>query len=510
MRIKLLVAAVLVALTGGPLVANTLPASWGKSAKPVAEVDLRHFAALDATKVRSEDQLLTAAGEPLRFAVAHAVKMNPANSGTLESSKDGTSIWRQRISASGALSLNLGFTRFQMAPGEALWIYTPDRRQVIGPLTEKDNDAHGEYWSPVLLGGELIIELASAAAQPKSRIELTRVNHGYRFFGTHQFGKSSTADSGSCASVPKPGTPLAKMLGESGYDKSGSCNMDVECLLPADPWRETAKAIGAYTRGGTQTCSGALINNTAQDRKMLFMTADHCGISAANASTVVVYWNHESPTCRTPGTAASGGTPAAYPADRANSGAFFRSDFAGSDFNILELDDAPPAAARLSWMGWDRSSADSQCSSSNLCAGIHHPSVDEKRITFVEQTMATTSYGNPASPGNGTHIWVHWDPTPVFPPTGQVINTPQVTEGGSSGSPLFNASRHFIGQLHGGPSACGSTGDDLSDFYGRLSASWEGGGTAATRARDWLDPLGTAPNTLGELGQAEGFANGFE
>ncbi len=506
-----LLAMTLLAAIAGPLVAKDLPASWAKSVKPVAGVDLRQFGPLDLVKVRSEDEIMTAAGQPLRFAVPHAVKMSPANSGTLESAKDGTAIWRQRVSASGALSLNLGFTRFKMAPGETLWIYTPDRKQVIGPLTEKDNDAHGEYWSPVLLGDELIIELASAAgAQPKSTVELTRINQGYRFFGAHQFGKSDAGDAGSCASVPKPGTPLAKMLGESGYEKSGSCNMDVECLNANDPWRETVKAVGPYTRGGTQTCSGALINNTAQDRRMLFMTADHCGISAANAATVVVYWNYESPTCRTPGSAASGGAQAGYPADRANSGAFFRSEFAASDFTILELDDAPPATARLSWMGWDRTSADAQCTPSSLCAGIHHPAVDEKRITFVEQNMATTSYSGTASPGNGTHIWVHWDPTPVFPPNPATTIPPQVTEGGSSGSPLFNANRQFIGQLHGGPSACGSTGDSLSDYYGRLSISWEGGGTTATRARDWLDPLGTAPTTLGELGQTEGFANGFE
>ena len=38
-----------------------------------------------------------------------------------------------------------------------------------------------------------------------------------------------------------------------------------------------------------------------------------------------------------------------------------------------------------------------------------------------------------------------------------------------------------IGQLHGGPSACGATGGKLFDYYGRVADAWEGGGTSATR-----------------------------
>src|SRR6185295_18357287 len=89
-------------------------------------------------------------------------------------------------------------------------------------------------------------------------------------------------------------------------------------------------------------------------------------------------------------------------------------------------------------------------------------------------------YNNPASPGNGTHVHAVW--------------SLGVTEPGSSGSPLYDQNRRYIGQLHGGPSACGA--GDLSDYYGRFSVSWEGGGTVATRAKDWLDPAATGAVTL--------------
>ena len=56
-----------------------------------------------------------------------------------------------------------------------------------------------------------------------------------------------------------------------------------------------------------------------------------------------------------------------------------------------------------------------------------------------------------------------------------------------------------FGQLHGGPSACGQTGVNLSDCYGKFSLSWTGGGTSSTRLSNWLDPLGTNPTSINTL-----------
>ena len=50
-----------------------------------------------------------------------------------------------------------------------------------------------------------------------------------------------------------------------------------------------------------------------------------------------------------------------------------------------------------------------------------------------------------------------------------------------------------IGVLSGGSALCGN---NLPDFFGRLNVAWEGGGTAATRVKDWLDPASTGATTL--------------
>jgi PKD repeat protein len=54
---------------------------------------------------------------------------------------------------------------------------------------------------------------------------------------------------------------------------------------------------------------------------------------------------------------------------------------------------------------------------------------------------------------------------------------------------LFDPAHHIIGQLFGGTASCSN---NVDDYYGRFSVSWNTGTTAATRLRDWLDPSNTA------------------
>jgi len=86
-----------------------------------------------------------------------------------------------------------------------------------------------------------------------------------------------------------------------------------------------------------------------------------------------------------------------------------------------------------------------------------------------------------------------------------------VTEGGSSGSPLFDQNGRVIGQLFAGNADCsGTTDNDDYDVYGRFATSWDanpGTTTPATRLKDWLDPLGTNQETLESNPRLEIFAN---
>jgi len=420
---------------------------------------------LDVARLAEEDALRDEIGMPPRYAVPERVKVTPLTHGTWEDLGNGRMLWRLRIiGREGTTSLNLGFTRFKMPARGRLLLYATDGTKVMRPFTAADNESHGELWTPPIITRDLIVELTVPQnLAPQLELELGWINQGYRGFGT------------------------------GAVDKSGSCNLDVECLAGGDTWREEMRSVGVISTGGGTFCTGSLVNNTANDNKMYFMTAAHCTINSGNAASLVVFWNYQNSFCRTPGSAASGqvgdGSLAQF-----NTGSFFRAASTASDFTLVELDDPANPAFNLHWAGWDRSTGDFTCTAAAPCSSIHHPSTDEKRITYVTTNTATTSYQGTTSPGNGTHVWAHWATDPPGP-----FTIPGVTEPGSSGSPLYNAAGRYIGQLHGGPSACGATGNNLSDYYGRFSVSWVGGGTNSTRLSNWLDAGNTGATTIGGI-----------
>jgi hypothetical protein len=420
-----------------PSVAQVLPTSSLQDVRPITSVERLNLSPVDLARAADEDRARELQGEPPRFAVPERLDITPETHGTWENLPDPRfQLWRLRVRAAGALSLNLGFERFRLPKGGRLVLHPAGGTELAREFTARDNQPHGELWTPVILGEELVIELTlPTESRHDYALRLSQVGKGYRYFG--------------------------EALGE----KSGACNNDVVCP-EGDPWRAEINSVAVYTLNGVWTCTGAMVNNTAADATPYFLTANHCGVSASNDQSMVVYWNFQSPVCGQQG----GGSLADN-----QTGAVFRAAYSNSDFCLVELEELPDPSWEVTYSGWDRSDADQPSA-----VAIHHPSTDEKSISFENDPTVTTSYTGYSSPGNGTHIRViDWDDG--------------TTEPGSSGSPLYSPAHHIVGQLHGGYAACGN---DLSDWYGRISVSWTGGGTSASRLSDWLDPLGLAPLTL--------------
>jgi hypothetical protein len=385
---------------------------------------------LDLPAIRAEDAQRAAAGLPPRFAVDYPVLVRPDLAGEWDAPASGVRRWRLRVTSPAAVSLSFGFAGYWMPPGGRLLIRSADGAQRLRAFTAADNEAHGQLWTPVVHSDDVVLEAwLPASVEDACILELTSVNVGYRG------------------------------LGATGGDRSGWCNIDVVCA-EGDAWRDEIRSVGLITIMGTLYCSGFLVNNTAQDETPYFLTAEHCNIDAGNAATVVVYWNFESPTCGQQG----GGSTA-----HAQSGAYLRASYQNTDFTLIELDDMPDPAFAVTYAGWNRTDADPLSA-----VTIHHPSGDEKSISFENDPCETTSHTGYTSPGDGTHIRVpDWD-----------LGT---TEPGSSGAPLFDQDQRAVGQLHGGFAACGN---DESDWYGRLSVSWNYGLGA------FLDPGGVGVATL--------------
>ena len=121
--------------------------------------------------------------------------------------------------------------------------------------------------------------------------------------------------------------------------------------------------------------------------------------------------------------------------------------------------------------------------------GIHHPSGDVKKISTYTQNTSSISLG-----AFGSHWRVYWVET---------VTDHGVTEGGSSGSHLFNEEGLSIGTLSAGLSACtnggagGGTGPNQPDYYGKMSFHWDDNPNPADEKLElWLDPAGTGQTVL--------------
>ena len=443
-----------------------LPRSAFPGVEPIDTIERREVPRVNVEALLLEDAEREAARVPVapRFAKSIEVAYTLENSGTWETLADGSRLWRLRISSPGALSLSLALDVFDLPAGSAFWIHAADGSGVQGPYTSGDANAGGSLWTSVVLGDELVAEL-HIPSRRQAKIEISAVNHGYRFFGESE---------------------------QAVISRQGSCNIDVICR-EGDAWRRQIRSTARISVSDgvfVYLCTGQLLNNTSEDDTPYLLTAGHCVTNEEEASTLVAYWNYESPSCG----AHSGGT-----LSQNQSGSRFRASWweldegggylDGSDFTLLELDEEPDPTFNVYYAGWD-----ARDKVPDATVTIHQPGGDEKSISFDHDPPTVTSRFEDSSPGDGLFFRIaDWD-----------VGT---TEGGSSGSCLFDhATGRCIGNLSGGAAACGN---DLPDWYGRMHAHWTGGGTRETRLADWLDPGGLT-DWLPSSGAFGVFVNGKE
>lgn len=420
--------------------------------------------------IRSEDAEAEKNGTMMKVARLIPFTANIDNSGTWERTSDGKNIWRLRVSSDGAKSCVLHFDEFELPQGSELFVYNPDRTVVLGPYTSTDNDDGGSYAIGVVYGQELIIEYIAPLAKSltgqvkpiKPIIEMSAFSYFYR--GAELYDNRASANFGS----------------------SGSCMVNANCS-EGNNWRAQQKGVariyvveGGY--GGW--CSGTLVNNTNNDQTPYFLTADHCGGSATSyeLGQWIFRFKYESAGCTaTSEPSGSNITGCTKKARGPLSG--------GSDFLLLQLNTTSTNLKNIGvvYNGWTASP-----SASPSGVSFHHPSGDIKKVSTYTSQLTTVSYGDGAA--TGAHWMVNWAST---------AHGHSVTEGGSSGSPIFNNNGLVVGTLTGGSSYC--TSPTSPDAYGKFSYHWTSNGTTNDKQlKPWLAPNSSAtscdyldPNNVG-------------
>jgi len=414
------------------------------------------------------ETLKSAAGKSvkksLEYAVERPVDLSPQHNGQWIE-KENRKIWRAHIISANALSIGAVFDEFRLTGEARLFIYTPDGKVIRGAFSALNNKAYGKLFVAPLPGDELIIEL--------------QVPSGQADFGDLRIG-----------SVSHGVIPLPYLKRSYPYlGTSQDCEIDVNCV-EGDDWQILKRSV-SHVITPTQLCTGILVNNTAYNGKQYLLTAEHCISSNSFANNSAFVFGYENSACgEVDGTI-----------DKSVSGATLLATGDSLDFTLLRIDEPIPSGYNVYYSGWDVREANFK-----YAVSLHHPNADAMKISIDVDSIRTpkTVPGDLEDYVVASNLWVRqWN-----------IGT---TEGGSSGSPLFNNSTgKLVGLLSGGLAGCGdsigynqntdriiwSLEGNEDDYYSRLSYAWDYYEETNKQLRHWLDPLNNGAMTIGGLNPA--------
>lgn len=446
-KIKLVLLAALMVvsslLVNGQIVDKTKPISFNKAAFLKHKVQIYSLPKFDVNKLIAEDKANENKAKPYRFAKTFNIYITPWIAGTWDTLPNGDKIWRITFRSNGAYSLHFLINPFYLPDGAKLYFYNKDKSYVLGAITSLNNKKSGHLPINLIPGDEVTAELyVPFYVNPKDiKLTFTKVYHAYKNVVGWIIGTK-----------------------DSQFGASGSCNVDVVCPENAGWENETNSVVRIVLGGGL--CSGALLNNTAQDGTPYILTANHCiGEPYANW---IFNFKYQVDQC--------GSTTDPYPNFndipsisgselRATAGDGESGNQDTLDFCLVEMSQMPPASYNPYYAGWDHSG-----NTPNSARGIHHPSGDVKKFCIENDPLTVGSY--PGYDANTHWHIAQWDLG--------------VTEPGSSGSPLFDNETHrVIGDLTGGQADCSNP---INDYYEMFSHSWADYPAPQTQLKHWLDP----------------------
>ena len=441
---------------------------------PKSIVDVQEIAKPHSSIINS----ITDEKGPYKIGYFNPVNFNTKNSGTWQTLPNGDKIWRLKIYAEDAMALALHYSCFYIPNGAELFLYNDLKNHIVGKFQSDRNFTNPITHTQMIQGETTWLEYyAPSFVTENPIIQVSQV--AYVFRGVEDFVY-----------------PFIKEASEKESNlflKADPCQVDVACSPENNGWSEQIDAAIHYTiasGGFLGVCSASLLNNTAQDCSPYILTAWHCNEKNANqtASGHTWYWNYQKSSCQPNSNSSNppkgnqtmiNGTVVSSSGSGSLNNPPSNNQVAGSDYVLVELNSTIPTSYNAFYAGWNAGN-----SSASSGVSIHHPAGSAKKISTFSSSLSSATYNGGAS---SAHWRVYWSSTP---------NGHGVTEGGSSGSPIFDQNGRVVGQLSGGSSFCTNTGSP--DLYGKFSKNWNGNGSTnpLSNLKPLLDPGNTGVNFL--------------
>jgi len=428
------------------------PYSRVEAAPRVRRADPSLVHAVTLAPVPAQQKVAPAAGPGVPLQVGFARDVPGLSDGVQASAAlrwraldSGALVGAMSVTSPGAASLRAGLRVTAMPAGTLVRFYAPTDGEVYEASAEEIQEnvgrslAAGErseaallYWSPLVEGSTLVVEVELPAGQGPAHLDLAvpAISH----------------------LVTSPSTNFVVPTTKA----AASCENDVMCYQGTWANESDATARILFAQGGSSyLCTGTLVVDLDTSTSIpYFLTANHCINSQSAASSIQSYWFYRSTACnsgvRGASVTLSGGATLLY-------------NSATTDTSLVRLAATPPGGAM--YAGW---SAGTSPGLGAGVTGIHHPHGDLQKISFgsvVGYTTCTAASNDTfscqgASSSTSTFVDVQW--------------SSGMTEPGSSGSGLYlNNGHYLVGQLYGGDgTSCTDTG---TDTYGRFDVAYRAG-----------------------------------
>lgn len=430
-----------------------LPGQISKGGIPIQVNKLKSFSASNSDLVimpavdnkqlqnqssRSEENSL----KPFVFAHTFDVSLTPKNSGDWYNTSE-VNVWQLRIRSTGAYSLNLVLENFKLPEGARLFLISQTTGEIKGAYTSENNSISRIFAIEPVSGDELMVQYEEPVnVSFPGEFKISKVSHdfiGITTYSTHR---------------PK--------------GVSGNCNVNVNCDV-ANGYENNRDAVCRIIII-SELCTGILMNNTAKNGIPYLLTASHCINNEYKAEASIFLFNYESPYCSLYNSPSIDGD-----VSRSMSGSSLKASFDSLDFSLVRLNQIPPYNYRTYLAGWNRMNIPPTTSLS-----IHHPLADVKKVAIDLDAPVTDTYKDYVQYlHNGFWHIISWEYG--------------VTEGGSSGGPLFDQNKRLIGTLTGGAADCITR---KNDYFEKFALSWDYRKETNKQLKAWLDPLNSNPQTL--------------